>query len=120
MREGVRGIGLNDFNFGIVRFWLTALFPNLIICMMITAFKIFIVAFIASLLFLLVALVINMGFANPIFNSQYDSSPYIEQTRAIINVFDKYDRLDAWVAFISACSSAITGFILKVRGQFNS
>jgi hypothetical protein len=87
---------------------------------MMIAFKVFIATFITSLLFLLVALVINMGFANPIFDSQYNSSPHIAQMRAIINVFDKYDGLDAWVTFISGIFSAITGFILKARGQFNS
>ena len=86
---------------------------------MIIAFKVFITTFIISSIFLLIALVVNMGFANPIFESQYDSSPYITQMRAIINVFDKYDKLDAWVTFISAVCSATTGFILKISGQFN-
>ena len=83
---------------------------------MLKAFLISVTIFGLSAIFLIIAVCVNMGFVDPMFDSRFDTTPYIEQMRAIIHVFDKYDKVDALITVISACSSAITGLTVKIRG----
>ena len=74
--------------------------------------------FIASAIFFLVAVPVNCGLSNPIFDSSHDDTPYIEQMRGIINSLDTYDKVDFLLMVVSGTTSFITRIIGKHRGDF--
>ena len=81
------------------------------------AFIVSFTVFVVSVIFVLISVPINCGLANPLFDESQDSVPYIEQMRAIINVFDTCDKVSTGIALISGFSSFITGYFAKKSGQ---
>ncbi len=55
----------------------------------------------------------NIGFANPMFDTRYDQSPYIDTTRALIRFLDATDQINILIVVFSGIASLFTGWQIK-------
>ena len=74
------------------------------------AFVVSLVIFFLSAFVLILAILNQCELTNPIYDSQYDQSPYINISRSLIDFVRYFDVFDVFIFIFSGASSLYTGW----------